>query len=148
MRRKHSLGAALIVLACVAWMVSTTVDWVSKNWYSMAALAGFALIVTPAYFLVRYLLRRANRLRKFSRLMRKYKNDEATVNKILEGKVWSGQTDDQLREALGEPESLDSQLMDAKTTEVWRYLDFSKGYAVLNVKIENGLVVGWDRRSQ
>ena len=54
---------------------------------------------------------------RFRQAYAKYKNDEL-ARMIARGELWTGQTSDQLRDALGEPESIYS--IDGDDT-VWQY---------------------------
>ena len=60
---------------------------------------------------------------------------------------WEGQTDEQLRESMGTPVAIDSQVLKTKTKEIWKYHQVRKGQFLLRITLEKGKVVGWESRS-
>lgn len=79
-------------------------------------------------------------------LLEKYGNKEI-VDKIMKHIVWQGQTSAQLNDSLGNPVDIDRKVMRTKTREVWKYDKTGKGRYALRITIENGIVVGWDKKS-
>jgi len=78
--------------------------------------------------------------------MKKY-GDEGLVDKLMEGLFWQGQTEDQLKDSLGEPADVDQKVLKTKTKEIWKYYESGKNRYDLKVTIENGEVVGWDKKN-
>jgi len=66
--------------------------------------------------------------------------------RILVGDVWLGQTEEQLREALGAPADIDEKVMKMKKRQVWKYDQVSANRFNLRITLENGVVTGWDRK--
>lgn len=79
-------------------------------------------------------------------LIRKYGNFEI-ANKIMEGEFWQGQTQEQLIDSLGEPIEVDQKVTKRKTIEVWKYEQTGRGRFALRIRLENGIVVGWDDKT-
>jgi len=100
------------------------------------------LIAFIAFFVFRYYQDKWKR----DRLMKKY-GDEGLVDKLMEGLFWQGQTEDQLKDSLGEPADVDQKVLKTKTKEIWKYYESGKNRYDLKVTIENGEVVGWDKKN-
>jgi uncharacterized protein DUF4236 len=71
---------------------------------------------------------------------------EEACSRILARDVWLGQTEEQLREALGEPVDIDEKVMKTKRREVWKYDQTGASRFKTRVILEGGLVAGWDRK--
>lgn len=84
-------------------------------------------------------------LGKRVRLMMKYKDDEL-VESLMGESFWQGQTEDQLRDSLGEPLDIDQRVLKTKVKEVWKYEQTGKNRYSLKITLENGVVVGWDQK--
>lgn len=83
---------------------------------------------------------------KFAELLDKYE-DEAVVQRIMNGEFWENQTAEQLRDALGKPEAIDRKTMKTKSREVWKYQHRGANRYGLRITLENGLVSGWDQKT-
>lgn len=79
-------------------------------------------------------------------LKQKY-NNAATVEAILEGKVWESMTEEQLIDSIGKPEAIDNKQMKRKSRDVWKYQHRGGSRYGLRITVENGFVVGWDSKS-
>lgn len=66
---------------------------------------------------------------------------------IMKRMFWQGQTPAQLTDSLGCPVDIDRKIMKTKTREVWKYNETGKGRYALRITIEDGAVVGWDKKS-
>ena len=71
---------------------------------------------------------------------------DETASRILASELWVGQTEEQLREALGEPIDVDEKVMKTKKREVWKYDQVGGNRFNTRVTLENGVVTGWDRK--
>ncbi|HIF9099889.1 TPA: DUF2845 domain-containing protein [Photobacterium damselae] len=78
-------------------------------------------------------------------LMNKYR-DHALVEKLMQKTFWQGQTEDQLFDSLGKPCDIDQKVLKTKTKEVWKYNKTGKSRYSLRVIVENGIVIGWDKK--
>ncbi|MDD2660259.1 MAG: hypothetical protein PHY54_11375 [Methylococcales bacterium] len=79
-------------------------------------------------------------------LLAKYNNAEV-VDLIIKKSIWQSQTSEQLRDSLGQPSEIDRKVMKTKTREVWKYFKTGKRRFALRVTLENGVVVGWDKKA-
>jgi len=84
-------------------------------------------------------------LAKRARLMMKYK-DEELIERLMEEKFWVGQTKEQLIDSLGEPLDVDEKVLKTKVKEVWKYEQTGKNRYGLKIKLDDGIVVGWDQK--
>lgn len=73
--------------------------------------------------------------------------DEEVVDMIMKRMFWQGQTPAQLTDSLGSPVDVDRKVMKTKTREVWKYNETGKGRYALRINLEDGIVVGWDKKS-
>ena len=103
----------------------------------LIGLAGIAALVVG----VRLWYQSARR----KHLLKKY-GDSETVNLIMTHRVWEGQTEDQLRESLGRPLTVDHKVYKTKTKDVWKYDQVAKNRYNTRVTLENGEVVGFEEK--
>lgn len=73
--------------------------------------------------------------------------DEEVVRKILAGYMWQGQTEEQLKDAIGAPVAVDRAVLKTKSKETWKYNQSGVNRFGLRVVIENGRVIGWDKKA-
>jgi hypothetical protein len=85
------------------------------------------------------------RIRRRNVLIARYGSADI-AHRIIAGKVWQGMTRDQLRDAWGEPEDRDEQVLKTKTKEVWKYGRTSRTRFAQKVFIEDEVVTGWESR--
>ncbi len=86
------------------------------------------------------------------RLMNKY-NDKTLVDKLLEKKIWQGQTAEQLIDSIGHPAHVEQEDLKTNSREIWKYEPAISGRITwsstsspnFTVTIENGKVLSWDR---
>lgn len=83
---------------------------------------------------------------RLSYLLEKY-NDEAVVINIMKCMIWESMTAAQLFDSLGEPEAIDQKYLKQISREVWKYNSQGSNRYRLRVTLENGAVVGWDKKS-
>lgn len=50
-------------------------------------------------------------------------------------------------DSLGQPADVDRKVMKTKIREVWKYFKTGKRRYALRITLENGVVVGWDKKS-
>ncbi|MDO8941393.1 MAG: hypothetical protein Q7U98_19730 [Methylicorpusculum sp.] len=79
-------------------------------------------------------------------LLAKYKDAEV-VDMIINKIIWQNQTSEQLIDSLGQPADVDRKVMKTKIREVWKYFKTGKRRYALRITLENGVVVGWDKKS-
>jgi len=101
---------------------------------------GFILVVVMVCMIKYYIIK----WRRES-LMRKY-GDSDIVAKIMKGRFWQGQTEEQLLDSLGKPLNVEQKVLKNKTKETWKYNKTGKNRYALKVILENDKVVGWDQK--
>lgn len=79
-------------------------------------------------------------------LMERYGNEEL-VDNILNQVIWVGETDEQLRESLGEPEDIDQKVLKTKKKEVWKYGHKGGNRYKFRITLDNDVIVGWDEKA-
>jgi hypothetical protein len=83
-------------------------------------------------------VRRASLLAKYS--------DADVVEDIMAGKIWEGMQEEQLVESLGQPEDIATKVLKTKTVQTYKYGRVGKNRYSTRVIVENGVVVGWDKK--
>lgn len=117
-----------------------------------------ALIIIVPVFIVLVVLflmaqfdreRRKKREREMQRrhayVQAKYR-DPGIVNMIMNRMLWQGQTTEQLRDSLGNPEDVDEKVLKTKTKHIWKYHQTGRNRFGLKITVENNVVVGWDKK--
>ena len=82
---------------------------------------------------------------RFKKMLEKY-GDATLVRMIMKRSIWQGQTDVQLVDAIGEPVKKDQKVLKTKIRETWKYQRTGRNRFNLRVKLENGVVVGWEKK--
>jgi len=88
--------------------------------------------------------KKAKQARK-DHIYQKYGNNEI-ADKIINNYFWVGQTSEQLIDAIGQPLDIDEKILKTKKKEVWKYNRTGTNRYSLKITIENGLIVGWDKK--
>lgn len=78
-------------------------------------------------------------------LLAKY-GDPGIVEKILAQSIWTGQTQEQLRDSIGDPVDVDQKVLKSKVKETWKYNPRGRNRFGLRITVENNVVVGWDQK--
>lgn len=102
-------------------------------WWVILGVLGF--------FALGYYQEKARR----ERLMEKY-GDVDLVDRLMKKMFWQGQSEEQLIDSIGKPVGIDQKVLKTKFKEVWKYNKTGKGRFALRITLENGLVVGWDKK--
>ncbi len=92
-----------------------------------------------------FLIKLINKSRRRAALMEKY-GDKDLVKDIEQGYYWQGQTADQLKDALGEPEDIDVKVLKTKTKSVWKYNHLGGNRYGLRINLDDAVVIGWDQK--
>lgn len=82
---------------------------------------------------------------RFNYLIDKY-SDAQIAQMIMDRTFWVGATEEQLLDAIGRPEKIDDKVLKSKRIQIWRYNQISKRSFGLSITLENGVVVGWDKK--
>jgi hypothetical protein len=101
----------------------------------------WVILVVAGFFVLVYYQEKARR----ERLMKKYRDAEL-VDRLMKKMIWQGQSEEQVIDSLGKPLDIDQKVLKTKTKEVWKYHKTGKGRYSLRVTLENGEVVGWDKK--
>ena len=75
-------------------------------------------------------------------LIAKYGSPEK-ADLILEGRMWTGMSAEQLLDSLGKPEDVDRAVTVKKVREVWKYGRVGQNRYRNRVTIDDGRVAGW-----
>ncbi|MEJ0096542.1 MAG: hypothetical protein WDN46_24965 [Methylocella sp.] len=73
--------------------------------------------------------------------------DESIVDKIMGKMIWQGMSEDQLIDSWGIPVAKDNRVYKTKTAETFKYDQIGKNRFGSRVRVENGIVVGWDKNN-
>ena len=115
--------------------------------YKLVESIGWVLPVLGVMgILAIYLWFQHNKRQKRIAYLRGKYSDDRVVQNILNALVWQGQTEEQLRDSLGSPVEIDQKLMKTKSRNVWKYQHKGANRFGLRVTVENGHVVGWDKK--
>ena len=82
---------------------------------------------------------------RLSYLLEKYR-EEPVVKRIMRGTIWEEMTSEQLFDSVGQPEAVDQKYLKSRSREVWKYEHLGANRYRLRVTLENGLVIGWDKK--
>ncbi|WP_231701977.1 hypothetical protein [Halopseudomonas sabulinigri] len=138
-RMTKAESKAVGVLAIIALPVLAVVKlFETVGWVIPVA----AVVVAIALFIW---YQRDKKKRRLTYLREKYDNEEV-VQKIFQGYFWQGQSEEQLRDALGPPTDIDNKLLKTKTRDVWKYHHQGGNRFGLRITVENGYVTGWDKK--
>jgi len=83
---------------------------------------------------------------RYKKLISRY-NDEQVAYQIMNHMFWQGQTAAQLEDSIGRPVAVDKGVKKNMTKDVWKYHQTGKNRYHLRLTLENGVVVGWDKKS-
>ena len=132
-----ALIGLLIVVGLPIFLVSKVVDSVGWVLPLIAVAVVIGLIVWH---------QQEKKRKRLEYLRAKYK-DEDVVQKIVAGYIWQGQSEEQLRDSLGEPVAVDRAVLKTKTKETWKYHQSGTNRFGLRITVENGHVIGWDKKA-
>jgi hypothetical protein len=105
-----------------------------------AAVTTAVLVVVGIAAMVQYAKKRKAERR--IALITKYGSpDEADM--IMDRKIWSGMSSEQLLDSLGKPEGIDHMVNVRKSREVWKYDRVGQNRYRNRVTVDNGRVAGW-----
>ena len=137
---------AILPLAAISLFIKVGTAVSSKSFHmSSEAIVGgvmvlAAIVVAGLIWLWNYLEAERRKL-----LLQKYGN-AAVVDRIMRKILWEGETEEQLTDSLGRPLAVDSHVLKTKITETWKYDSTGRNRYALRVRVDNGIVVGWDKK--
>lgn len=106
----------------------------------MELVLGLACLIGIIVAISKYLTRKRR-----ERLWEKYQ-DQSIVEGIMEAKIWQGMSEEQLIDSWGRPVAKDHKVLKTKTSEIFKYNQTGKNRFASRVKLDNGIVVGWEQR--
>lgn len=130
-KNESALIALIIIMGLPIWIVSKITD-------NIGAGAFITCIVVVLAAVIFYFIRK--RAARLAYLRAKY-GDDNIVRRIMERKLWQGQTMDQLLDSIGRPPSIDSNLLKTRKREVWKYQPSGKGRYRTRVTLDDDVVV-------
>ena len=140
-RRSSKAEGALVVLIVVIglpiYLASKLVE--TTGWVLPVAVLAACVLLVWGY-------KYSQKQKRLAYLRAKYA-DEDTVQKIFAGYFWEGQPEEQLRDALGQPDAVDNKLLKTMTREIWKYHPSGVNRYRLRITVDNGRVAGWDKKS-
>lgn len=138
MTKAQSKGLGLLALIALPFIgiakLFETIGWVIPVLVVMVFAAAF------------FWFEHDKKQKRLKYLRTKYSSEDV-VQKILQGNFWQGQTQEQLKDALGAPSDIDHKLMKTKTREVWKYHPRGGNRFGLRITVEDGYVTAWDQKS-
>lgn len=143
MARKNSGGGGFgLIFAALITAITAAYKWAQENMHIIAIVA----LVIAAFFIIKIRNKRKRHAAWVAHLKEKYKKDEI-VDRILNSEFWTGQTEEQLQDSLGQAHAIDKQVLKTKRKETWKYHEVRKGQFQLKILLENGKVVAWDQKT-
>ena len=112
----------------------------------MGILLMEALLIFAGIIIVCWIVWAVRSAEKQERLLLEKYQDIEIVERILAGEIWRGGTQEQVRDALGDPVDIDEKVYKTKTKTVWKYQQLTKTQFGLRITFENGVLVGWDKK--
>ena len=105
------------------------------------------IIIAGAVVILAIVLFIGLNVRRRLKLMAKY-NDQHAVDMIMSKRIWEGMTEAQLVEAGGKPAEVDERVLKTKTAHVYKYNRSGKASFRDKVKLDDGVVVGWEQKGR
>jgi hypothetical protein len=158
-----ALGVAgLIGTGFLFWLVGVVASWIGKNQelivqsllIALGIVLGAALFLWMGWSAARSIifntrwyqkkLYRQLQQERRTRLLASF--DHGTVDRILAGEFWVGQSEKALLESLGEPEGKNEKRGKTGVLEEWLYQPLSPQRFALKVTLEDGLVTHTDKK--
>jgi hypothetical protein len=136
-KAESAVIGALLIIGMPVFLISKFVESVGGVAATIAVLSVIAAIVW---------VKDSQKKKRLAHLRAKYSN-ELVVQSILNGDVWQGQTAEQLLDSLGPPSDIDCKLLKTKSKDTWKYYHRGGNRYALRITVENGVVVGWDKKT-
>lgn len=103
------------------------------------------LILIGAFVAAIILINNYQKKKRKEYLLAKY-GDASVVEKIMRSLIWQGMSEEQLRDSWGAPVDIDEKVYKTKTASTYKYSQTGKNRFKSRVKVENGVVVGWEQK--
>ena len=160
-RKQKDSGIALIVIAVLVFaIISVIVRSIAENAAIFIIIVIGAIGATGLFYYLKEKRRQQEAERamlyaaqaseaRYNALLQRF-NDPGLVRRIMDRNIEQGDTPEIVQAALGQPVAVDREALKTKSRETWKYKKGnerrSDQYNV-QVKFENGQVVGWEDRS-
>lgn len=141
-RKSSDTSGALILIVLVVGAVGAAVKWAQENLMAIGVLVAAVILIAVGVATARNAARKS----RVASLLSKY-GDQEVVDLIMRRSFWEGQSEEQLLDSLGPPHAVDKQLLKTKRKEIWKYHEVRKNQFQLRITVENGNVVGWDKKA-
>jgi len=128
---------ALVIVVCLPVVLVQRATGLTTDSAVVATvvLVAIAIACERAFARVRRAQRRATLVAKYG--------SEAEADMILDKRIWTGMTSEQLVDCLGRPEGVDQQFTARKQREIWKYHRVGQNRYRNRITVEQGRVTGW-----
>jgi uncharacterized membrane protein len=144
-KRKGTLEAAVlfvILLSVLGWVIGKILG----GFGVVMLMVSFVAIVT-AFVAVFIWFKNDQRQKRIKALQERY-GDGQIVRRIVEKEFWKGQTAEQLRDSIGNPQGIDKKSMATRKREVWKYNRTGKHRYALRITLDDDVVSGWEQKNR
>lgn len=135
---KDKTIALVAILTFIALITASAYLFITYGWKITLGGIMILIILLALIYWIKIALKR-------SMLIKKYQ-DENLANKIMQRTLWQGQTAEQLIDAIGEPKDVDEKVLKTKTKQTWKYFPSGRRRYGLRITLDDGIVVGWDKK--
>jgi uncharacterized membrane protein len=133
-RSLNSIFPVLLFIIIVSYFNTNT-----KAFVYILAVTLFAIALVVIYKIIRRII--------FVMYIKRKHLDKNLRSLILKHSYWQGQTEEQLIDSLGKPVLIDRSVLKTKTKDVWKYHKKTAKRFGLRIIVENGTVIGWEKRT-
>lgn len=74
------------------------------------------------------------------------KYPEQVAQRMLNERLWQGQTAVELADSLGGPQVIDRKMLATRRREIWKYYPQGANRYRLRVTLDDGIVTGWESK--
>ncbi len=152
-RAQDKLIGFLVLIAIVIWVAKAAFDLAMLQsptfYFGLGALAGAVVLIRAG---LRWNRRRrevaANELafqQRRAELVQRY-SDPSVIDQILQGSLWHDMTKQQLIDAWGHPDDVETKVMKTKVREIYKFGRIGVNQFRRRAVLENDCVVGWEEK--
>jgi hypothetical protein len=117
-----------------------------------SVLTGLSIVANGTFALTKMMFNKIDLLgtkKKQKDIRLAYLNEkycDETLQRVLQGQLWLGQTAEQVIDSIGEPIATDRNLLKTRKKEIWKYSPSGVNRYRLRITLEGDRVVGWDQK--
>ena len=117
-----------------------------------SVLTGLSIVANGTFTFAKMLLNKVDlfgskeKLKNIRLAYLEEKYCDETLQRVLQGQLWQGQTAEQVIDSLGEPVAIDRNLLKTRKREIWKYSQSGVNRYRLRITLEGDRVVGWDQK--